>query len=113
MARLNLPRQPAGLHSEARVAGRQVNPHILLMYSVIGYPASPVFGPHLPQYDIVLTANLKVPHEQSGELPVPLFPPFALRSDAEAALTNVYLSPYDPVNPWLEPKSDFDNDVSL
>tara|TARA_Y100000004_G_C8592613_1_gene277129 strand:- start:216 stop:467 length:252 start_codon:yes stop_codon:yes gene_type:complete len=83
------------------------------MYSVIGYPASPVFGPHSPQYDIVLTADLDVPHAQSGELPVPLFPPFALRADAEAALTNVYLSPYDPVNPWLEPKNNFDNDVSL
>ena len=83
------------------------------MYSVIGYPASPVFGPHSPQYDIVLTADLKVPNAQSGELPVPLFPPFALRADAEAALTNVYLSPYDPVNPWLPAKTDFSSDVSL
>ena len=83
------------------------------MYSVIGYPADLIRGPHSPQYDIVRTANLADPNAQSGSLPVPLFPPFDRRSDAEAALKSLYLGPYDPVNPWLPAKTDFSSDVSL
>ena len=73
------------------------------MYSIIAYPPDPILGAHAPRYDIVLTVNINVPHKISGVVAVPLFPPFKSREDAECALSNVYLHPYDPVNPVSGP----------
>ena len=78
------------------------------MYSVIAYPSDPVFGYHDPRYKVVPTDSIAVPDEVSGVVGSPLFPPFESREDAEFALSNAYLHPYDLLNPWMSVQGDIE-----
>ena len=108
MARHLVRRPPAGLLSEARVAGRQVILYFFVMYSVIAYPSDPVLGYHDPRYRVLTTDSISIPDAMSGVMGFPLFPPFESREDAEFALSNAYLHPYDLLNPWMGAQGDIE-----
>ena len=76
------------------------------MFYVVGYPVSPASPTadgrtDKPHYSIIGAKELHSPDPLTGYLPIPIFPPFELETDAVEALKNLQVSPYSPLHPWM------------